>query len=308
MRPTPGMAMTGADREPAAFKINLMLKVVGKRPDGHHLLETLFAFASDGDVLDWRPGGTLDLTVEGPFASVAPANATNLVLRAAHLLAGQYPQQAKTGGHLTLVKHVPAGAGLGGGSADAAAALRLLNRVWGIGCDLAGLAGLAAQLGADVPVCVYGKPAWARGVGDDLSFLPSGQTLPLMVIFPDVPLSTADVFRSRNAPFSSPEAVWPPENPALSDMPGWRNDLAEPAKRLSPAVADVLARLARMASGNGSVSGFGMSGSGSCCYAVCQSHAAVQHLALQLRSMYPLAWIYEGSLETPFIQPIEPFV
>jgi 4-diphosphocytidyl-2-C-methyl-D-erythritol kinase len=239
--------------------------------------------------------------VEGEFAQSAPANDSNLVMRAATLLASVYPENAKFGGTLTLQKQVPAGAGLGGGSADAAAALRLLNRVWHIGTNEDSLAGLAAQLGADVPVCIYNQPAWARGVGDDVSLMPAGKSLPLLVIYPGVPLATADVFRSYSPPFSAQSLHWPPSAPDESDMATWHNDLEMPAKTLCPSVTDVLAVLARTGSRDDQMCGFGMSGSGSSCYALCRDYVAIQHLALQLRTMYQPSWVYEGWLQTPFV-------
>jgi 4-diphosphocytidyl-2-C-methyl-D-erythritol kinase len=290
----------GFEAEGAPFKINLMLKVVGKRADGYHCLETLFAFADGGDRLTWRPGGSLRLEVSGPFADAVPPGEGNLVLRAARALADAFPSRA-AGGVMHLEKHIPSGAGLGGGSADAAAALRLLNRVWQIDSALDDLARIAAKLGADVPVCLFRRPAWARGVGNELTFLPVGPDLPLLVLHPARPLATADVFGGFAGPFSSGMTRWPPENLPLRDILAERNDLESAACQREPVIADVLADFKRMSGETENILGFGMSGSGSSCFLVGLPDAALQHLALRLRSKYPLAWLYDGLLKSPFV-------
>ncbi len=242
-------------RESAPFKLNLSLRVVGRRADGYHLLETLFAFVESGDVLEWTPDGPLQLKISGPFAHAAPADASNLVLRAAHLLdpAGRH------GGTLHLIKNVPSGAGLGGGSADAAAALRLLNTAWHCGHDLEALAALATQLGADVPVCVYGRPAWARGIGDALSFLDVRADYPVLVLCPDVHLATAAVFAARRDAFAPAAALWPPAD-SRRDGKCWHNDLSVPAQTIAPELAQIMAAAQRCSAADEDVIGYGMSG------------------------------------------------
>ncbi len=287
-------------REHAPFKINLSLKVVGKRADGYHLLETLFAFADRGDELTWQPGDALTLQVVGPFAHVAPPTPDNLVMRAALSLAAAFPEQAKAGGRLTLTKNVPAGAGLGGGSADAAATLRLLNKAWGLELGLAQLSRFAAPLGADVPVCVCSAPAWARGIGDDLHHLLVVTKLPLLVIFPDVSLSTRAIFSSSKLLFSKASASWPPAFPTLAGGVAV-NDLAAPAAEASPIVAKVLADLERVSVEDSDILLTGMSGSGSACFALARTGSALQHLARELQSHYPPFWLFSGKLAFPFI-------
>ncbi len=287
-------------RELAPFKINLSLKIVGKRADGYHLLETLFAFADRGDELTWQPGGTLSLDVEGPFADVAPPTPDNLVMRAAADLATAFPEPARVGGRLTLTKNIPAGAGLGGGSADAAATLRLLNRAWGLELGLDDLSRFAAPLGADVPVCVYSAPAWARGIGDELQILPVIAKLPLLAIFPGVSLSTREIFSSNKLLFSMESTRWPPTYPPLAGGVAL-NDLAALAAEASPIVAKVLAELERLSVGNTDILLTGMSGSGSACFALTRTDSALQHLANALQAHYPPFWMFSGRLKLPFI-------
>jgi 4-diphosphocytidyl-2-C-methyl-D-erythritol kinase len=292
---------TGIVRELAPFKINLALYVTGKRADGYHLLETLFAFADFGDMLSWEPADQLSLAVTGPFAGVAPANDSNLVWRAAEALMKVSPDARNLGGRLCLDKRVPAGAGLGGGSADAAAALRLLNRVWGLGYSLDDLSHLAASLGADVPVCLLSRPAWGRGVGDLLTFLPSGKALPILVIYPGKPVSTPALFSVYKPLYSKTDQHDLLSSPALSDLSGYRNDLEEAACKIEPLVAEVLAYLRRISQGNPNVLATGMSGSGSACFALCRTDSAVQHLETFLRPRYGAAWLHGGKLLSPFI-------
>jgi 4-diphosphocytidyl-2-C-methyl-D-erythritol kinase len=287
-------------RESAPFKVNLTLQITGKRADGYHLLETLFAFADSGDELSWEADDALSLTVLGPFDSVAPATEENLVLRAARALQAEFPARAGLTGKLLLTKNVPAGAGLGGGSADAAATLRLLNRVWGLGLSSEHLSQIAAPLGADVPACVTSRPAWARGVGDDLHDLAVGISLPMLVMFPGVPLSTPTVFSAYKPLFSSPKK-WPPPQPVLADMHNWHNDLQGTAVSLTATLAQVLDDLARMTQEREDVLFTAMSGSGSACFALCRTNFAVQHLATLFQDRYRPAWIWQGNLVSPFI-------
>ncbi|WP_456237667.1 GHMP family kinase ATP-binding protein, partial [Geminicoccus flavidas] len=155
-----------ARSELAPAKINLDLLVTGRRLDGYHELDSLVVFAPVGDRLEFAPasGGGLSLEVSGPFAPAVPRDGSNLVLRAAELLARR--TGTALSGQIRLDKQLPVGGGLGGGSADAAAALRLLDRVCGTKLGNARLRELGAELGADVPVCVYARPARMRGLGE----------------------------------------------------------------------------------------------------------------------------------------------
>jgi 4-diphosphocytidyl-2-C-methyl-D-erythritol kinase len=289
-------------QELAPFKVNLALHVTGKRADGYHTLETLLAFADFGDILTWEPADDLQLCVTGPFADVAPVDDSNLVLRAADALIRARPQARQMGGKLTLEKHVPAGAGLGGGSADAAATLRLLNRVWRLDVSLDELSQIAAPLGADVPACVHNRPAWGRGAGEILSFLPAGKLLSLFVIYPGKALSTKFLFSSHNLLYSSPNQHDMTSSPSLANLSGYRNDLEQTACRIEPLVADLLTDLRALGDTNPDILATGMSGSGSACFALCTTDSAAQHLATVIGHRYSAAWLYNGKIVTPFIQ------
>jgi 4-diphosphocytidyl-2-C-methyl-D-erythritol kinase len=241
--------------EIAYAKINLALRVRGRRPDGYHDIDTLFAFAEHGDRLTVEEGEGLSLAVAGPFAAQVPAGDDNLVLRAARALGGGDAA-------LTLDKRLPVASGIGGGSADSAAALRLLNRWWGLELDEDRLVGLARPLGADVPACVLSRPMRGEGRGDELSpgSAPSGA--PLLLVNPGVALATADVFaRWRGAPAEG-------------------NDLEPPALELAPVIGEVLETLRRQPG----VTLAGMSGSGATCFALFESEAARD------RAVLPTDW------------------
>lgn len=244
--------------ETACAKLNLMLHVVGRRDDGYHLLESLFAFTRFGDVLTIEAADSLSLTIQGPFAPTLATSADdNLVVRAARRLAEAAGRPA-AGAAIRLDKRIPVAAGLGGGSADAAAALRGLNRLWGLGWSRERLAALAGALGADIPACVHSRPMWGTGVGDILRPARlAWSSLPVLLANPRWPLATPGVFKAfREAalPFSAPlpgggEAV------TVAALAGWRNDLESAAHVCAPevlALGHALARqpgvrLARMA-------------------------------------------------------------
>jgi 4-diphosphocytidyl-2-C-methyl-D-erythritol kinase len=287
--------------EVAPSKLNLSLRVVGRRADGYHLLETLFAFVDSGDELSWNPEGELRLSISGPFAHAAPLDETNLVLRAAKLL----DPLGKFGGALHLTKNVPSGAGLGGGSADAAAALRLLNRVWELGYTLEQLAEAGAKLGADVPVCVHSRVAWARGVGDELSFVAETQSLPVLVICPPIMLATATVFSARPAVFSPKSTSWPPYSlqTLISgiDKKVWPNDLCPAAISCEPKLARVYTVLHRMCLDEPDVIGFGMSGSGSSHFIVCNSLDSLRRLEMMWLQVYPVDILLRKRLTLPTV-------
>ena len=189
--------MTEADRlaERAPAKVNLFLHVTGKRADGYHLLDSFPVFAGVADRLSFQPVKALSLTVTGPFAAALSAEPDNLVLRAAHRLAEACG--VRPGGALTLEKHIPVASGIGGGSADAAAALRLLCRAWDVAPGSAVLEQIAAGLGADVPVCVRNQPLRMRGIGEILTPAPILPECGMVLVNPGIPLATAAVFRAR---------------------------------------------------------------------------------------------------------------
>jgi 4-diphosphocytidyl-2-C-methyl-D-erythritol kinase len=257
----------------APAKVNLYLHVVGKRDDGYHLLDSLVVFADVGDRLTLAPADAPRLTVSGPFAAAIPPGDDNLALRAVRRLAAATGRP--DGIAVTLDKQLPVAAGIGGGSADAAAVLRGLAALWDLAPDDPRLLQVAAGLGADVPVCLDGRTAWLGGIGERLDPGPDLAGVPMLLVNPGVPLSTPDVFRARSGAFS-PEARFALAEPDLDRLcdllADRRNDLAEPAITLVPVVAEVLAVLAaqpgcRLAR---------MSGSGATCFGLFASPAAAQ--------------------------------
>lgn len=270
----------------AAAKINLHLHVTGRRPDGYHLLDSLVMFADIGDVVEAVPGDGLSLVVDGPFAAGLGGEADNLVLRAARrlaALAGVTPNAA-----LRLTKWLPVASGIGGGSADAAAALRVLCGLWGVAPELSAL---AAALGADVPACLASRPALLGGVGETLQEVPALPEFGLLLVNPGVAVPTPAVFAAREAG-STPACRLPAAWPDLDAFIGWltplRNDLEAPARRLCPQIGAVLAaigdlegcRLARM------------SGSGATCFGLFETPEAARQAAGQLNRQE--WWIREG--------------
>jgi 4-diphosphocytidyl-2-C-methyl-D-erythritol kinase len=276
----------GAEKAPA--KVNLTLRVLGRRADGYHDIESLVAFAGVGDALTFKPGDDLALTVGGPTAAAAGDVADNLVLKAARALAERIAGVRL--GRFTLSKRLPVAAGLGGGSADAAAALRLLARANALAPDDPRLMQAARATGADVPVCLNPRPRRMRGIGDILSDPLDLPRLFAVLVNPGVAVATADVFAALAAPptgQSAPAAE--PLGPAalLAEIAGGRNDLEAPAIELEPAIAVVLAvlrklpgcRLARM------------SGSGPTCFGLFDSSRAASAAARTLRVGYPAWWV-----------------
>jgi 4-diphosphocytidyl-2-C-methyl-D-erythritol kinase len=242
-------------RETAFAKINLALHVRKRRADGYHELETLFAFAEDGDVLTVKSAAELTLTITGPFGPRLSAGDDNLVLKAAHAL--RVANGIETGAALHLEKRLPIAAGIGGGSADAAAALRLLGRFWQV--DLGSISG--ASLGADVPACLDSVPCFGRGVGDQLTPVDDAALsgMPLLLVNPRVACLTGPVF-----------AAWDGVDRGALSVEDWakaRNDLTAPALARVPQIADVLDAL-RQCSGTRLVR---MSGSGATCFALFES-------------------------------------
>jgi 4-diphosphocytidyl-2-C-methyl-D-erythritol kinase len=229
----------------ARAKINLYLHVTGKRADGYHLLDSLIVFAEAGDLLRVELADDLTLTIDGPFAEGLASETDNLVLRAARALAAEAGIAPRANIHLT--KSLPIASGIGGGSADAAAALLELCRLWRLDIDAGRLQRIALALGADVPVCVDGRPAFIGGIGEEI--VPAG-ALPaawLLLVNPRVPTPTPQVFKARRGDFS-PAARWhtPPADleALVAYLASCRNDLTEPAISVASAIADVLAAIA----------------------------------------------------------------
>jgi 4-diphosphocytidyl-2-C-methyl-D-erythritol kinase len=256
----------GVERAFAPAKVNLALHVTGRRADGYHLLESLVVFAGVGDDLSAEPADELTLAVEGPRAAGVPVDGRNLVLRAAEMMGGG-------GAAIRLVKRLPHAAGIGGGSSDAAAALRMLSRLWGVPVP-----GDVAALGADVPVCLRAPaPQRMAGVGEVVTMVPVLPEAALVLVNPGVEVPTPAVFRSldrRDNP-GLPEVPSGMEYPAFVVwLAGTRNDLQPAAVGIAPVIGEVLAAL-RAAGADVAV----MSGSGATCVGVTRDMAAAQRVA-----------------------------
>jgi 4-diphosphocytidyl-2-C-methyl-D-erythritol kinase len=284
--------------ELAPAKVNLTLRVLGRRADGYHELESLVAFARVGDRLEFAPGETLALDVRGPFAAAAGRLADNLVLKAARALAGLVDGLGL--GRFALVKELPVAAGLGGGSADAAAALRLLAGANRLAPDDPRLAAAARATGADVPVCLDPRARVMGGIGELLSAPLDVPPLPAVLVNPGVPLATKDVFaafairaRASAAAFDVTRAHFESIDAALAALAGGTNDLEPAAIALCPAVAAVLAALAvtpgcRLAR---------MSGSGATCFGLYPSETAAEAAAHALADAHRDWWVRATTLE-----------
>ena len=260
-------------RETAYAKLNLALHVRERMADGYHRLETIFAFAEDGDRLTVDESDQLELEITGRFAAGLATDASNLVLQAAQALRERFV--VGEGARLTLEKNLPIAAGLGGGSADAAAALRLLARWWRLDADQAALHEIAAALGADVPACLLSRPARGEGRGDTLQPLTDDALsgTPVLLVNPCIPLATAAVFSAWDGKDRGP----------LDDWREGRNDLEPAAITLVPEIAEVLAVLddADIAR---------MSGSGATCFALYASEAERDSAAASISETHPDWW------------------
>jgi 4-diphosphocytidyl-2-C-methyl-D-erythritol kinase len=283
--------------ESAPAKVNLTLRVVGRRRDGYHEIESLVAFAEFGDRLRLWPGSGLTLAVNGPTAVKAGDIDGNLVLKAAREMSAR--QNGLTLGAFRLDKRLPVAAGLGGGSADAAAALRLIARANGLTRDDPQLYAAARATGADVPVCLDSRPRIMRGIGDILSEPLTLPTLPAVLVNPGVALATKEVFAGwATASSPSPKAGFaalgaPPTRAALLEfLLAQANDLERPAIALAPVIADVLAVLRNSVGCKVAR----MSGSGATCFALFASAAAAHRAARALRSKFPNWWIRPTTL------------
>lgn len=267
----------------APAKVNLCLHVTGQRADGYHLLDSLVAFAGIGDRLVARPASTASLTLAGPFGADLPGGPDNLVLRAA---AGFGAAAA-----FTLDKHLPPASGIGGGSADAAAALRALARLTGKAIP----GGLALRLGADVPVCLAARPARMRGVGEllDPVTLPQGW---IVLANPRVEVPTPAVFRALARKDNPALPGTMPHWPDMAALAAWlatqRNDLEAPALAIAPVIAQVLAAL-RAQEGTRIAR---MSGSGATCFGLFDEEAPARAAETAIAAAHPGWWVAAGKL------------
>ena len=278
--------------EDAPAKVNLMLRVLGRRADGYHELESLVAFADVADRLALAPGRALALEVRGPNAAQAGADADNLVLKAANALAGLIP--GLTLGAFALEKKLPVAAGIGGGSTDAAAALRLLARANNLAGDDPRIYAAARATGADVPVCLDPRTRLMRGIGEKLSAPLKLPRLAAVLVNPGVAVATKDVFAGWK-PVAGPGASLNAAALAQLADPGQflqflqsqANDLETPAVALAPVIAEALAAL-RALPGCGVAR---MSGSGATSFALMSSAAAAAAAAKTMQGKFPDWWV-----------------
>jgi 4-diphosphocytidyl-2-C-methyl-D-erythritol kinase len=255
------------DHSEVAFaKINLALHVRRRRANGYHDIETLFAFAQGGDVLHAHVSDALSLEMDGPFGSGLAADDTNLVLQVAALLQSHFG--VSQGAAIRLDKQLPIASGIGGGSADAAATARLLNRLWGLNLSEPAMADILAPLGADIPACVFSRPSFGIGTGTDLEFLDDSSITArhLLLVNPLESVSTEAIFkawRGLDGGAVGRGGIW---EAAVAG----RNDLAPMASDICPMITNILERLSQA---NPALSR--MSGSGATCFALFDDAASL---------------------------------
>ena len=286
--------MTPLVRRAAPAKLNLYLHVLGRRDDGYHLLDSLVAFADIADVVTARPAAALRLEITGPFAAALEGDPTeNLIWRAASALATRAGIEAEAA--LTLEKNLPVASGIGGGSSDAAAALKALGELWRLDLGERRFQGLAESLGADVPVCLFGETAWVGGIGEQVAPAPPLPRCSVVLVNPGVRLATPAVFKARSGAFSERARfeTAPADAAALARLiETRRNDLTTPAIGLAPEIAAVLRALE---SEHGALIAR-MSGSGATCFALFAEADAARGAAASLNRAHPDWWVAAGAL------------
>lgn len=286
----------------ARAKVNLTLRVLARRADGYHDLESLVVFADCADTLTLTPAADLSLSTGGPGAQDCGETSDNLVVRAARLLGERIP--GLTLGHFTLDKHLPVAAGIGGGSADAAAALRLLARANNLAADDERIVAVARETGADIPVCLASKACTMTGVGENLAML-DVPPLPCVMVNPRVGVATKDVFAALG--LAKGEFLAGVGDVVLS--PGWpkagasfdqwidaigrgTNDLEKPALKVEPVIGEVLTALRE----TGGVRLARMSGSGATCFAIFETIGDAGQAAKVIAQGHPGWWVHAGVL------------
>ncbi|HXL99660.1 MAG TPA: 4-(cytidine 5'-diphospho)-2-C-methyl-D-erythritol kinase [Rhizomicrobium sp.] len=272
----------------APAKINLYLHVGNKRADGYHELESLVVFADVGDELSFAPADTLSLNVDGRFAAALANEADNLVLKAARALAAHVGIEPKA--RITLTKNLPVSSGIGGGSADAAATLRGLVKLWQLDIEPKSLAEIAASLGADVPACLVGKPLQMGGTGDRLMLLFDFPPLDLLLVNPGAPVSTAEVFRR----LEHESGIHDPGRNTFHDwsaliayLEKMHNDLEAPAEAAAPVIREVIDAICS----DPATLIVRMSGSGATCFGIYGNAQDAAAAADVMRRDHPTWWV-----------------
>lgn len=284
--------------ELARAKINLYLHVGGRRADGYHALQSLVCFTEAGDHLSVESAPALSLELAGPFGASLTDDADNLVLRAAAALARAAGRPL--GARMRLVKSLPVASGIGGGSADAAAALRALSRLWAFTPEPEQLKQIALDLGSDVPVCLVSRPAQMSGRGEQVDEINGLPALPLLLVNPLVAVSTASVFRllGRNTEDPPPQAPRWRGASSSAELVTWlqttRNDMQEAACVLAPEIGDVLGQLERAGAQLAR-----MCGSGATCYGLFADDAACAAAAREIAVHRPGWWVCPTRIAGP---------
>jgi 4-diphosphocytidyl-2-C-methyl-D-erythritol kinase len=271
--------------EQAAAKINLALHVLGRRADGYHELDSVVAFASVGDVLELKVAPETTLIVNGPFAGDVPVTSDNLVLKVHAALAAHMNVPAVA---MRLTKNLPVASGIGGGSADAAAALRGVLRLAYVQLDADVLNGIALKLGADVPVCLHGKACRMQGVGEVITPLNTLPAAHIVLVNPLQACGTADVFRTMG--LKAGDVLG--QSLDVANPGSWRNDMAAAACRILPVISNVLAALQQLPD----TVAVRMSGSGATCFALFETRDSAAQAALKLREQYVGWWVVAAHL------------
>ncbi len=286
---TSAPALNGKFAIAAPAKVNLTLQVRGRRPDGYHLLDSLVVFAGVGDRLSVAPGSDLRLSVCGPFAGALAQETDNLVLRAARFLADETGVTA--GANVLLEKNLPVASGIGGGSSDAAAALRACGKLWGVDPFRINDALISSAIGADVPVCLRRQPSFVSGAGEVIARAPKLPEAWLVLVNPRQPLATKHVFAALAGRYSQPGR---PVVDGLKDaralaqaLQPFGNDLTAPALELMPAIAEILEALAEFSE----CLLTRLSGSGPTCFGLFANARAAEIAATAIGAKHPSWWV-----------------
>jgi len=273
----------------APAKVNLCLHVGDRHADGYHNIQSLVAFTAVEDAVWLESADHFSLTVTGPFKDEVPDGEDNLVLRAARLIAERTNRSINT--RILLQKLIPAAAGLGGGSADAAAVMRGLVHLWNLDLSISQLSELAMMVGADVPVCLESAPAWMEGRGERVRRIPQLPEAWLLLVNPRVAVSTADVFRTLQARsgliLNCADTSFADLRALVQYLHSTRNDLEKPASEIAPVIAEVLDEINRLPE----VLLARMSGSGATCFGIFTDHAAARASMLTLKEKHPDWWM-----------------
>lgn len=280
----------------ASAKLNLFLHITGKRADGYHLLQSLMVFVDIGDTLSFAPHDSLFIDVEGRFGGSLTDPQDNLIYKAARILAEEYKTQPR--GKIILDKKLPVASGMAGGSADAAAALKGLSRLWGLPEEPDRLRRIAEKLGADVPACLGRKTVWAEGVGEKMTPLPGMPDMHFILVNPLIETPTAEVFkifrdRGRYSPAIQFMGRRKTQLEWIADLKMYHNDLTDAAIQVTPEIATILQAIDETAGCHFSR----LSGSGATCFGVYDNQKSAAAAVNKLRMEHPQWWTVASNIE-----------